>query len=122
MGQPPVDSLSGPLCNVDDLVDKVANDVLMKFQGEHVFNHNTGNEDQVLSAQAPAVQGSFVAEADNSVISQSDGYSNDAACVRYLDQATTTALTVQGSVAALLDGLTSTTSVVTKRNDIFCVS
>ena len=29
VGQPPVDSLPGPLCNVDDLVDKVANAVLM---------------------------------------------------------------------------------------------
>ena len=100
-----MDSLPGPLRNVDDLVDKVANTVLMKLQGQHVFNRNTGNEDLLLSTEAPAVQGSVVAEADNSVISHNNSSGNDAACVSYLDQATTTAATVQGSVAAVLDGL-----------------
>ena len=119
VGQPLVDSLPGPLSNVDDLVDKVANAVLMKLQGQHVFNHNTGNEDLLLSTEAPAVQGSVVAEVDHSVISHTNSSGNDAACVSYLDQATTTAATVQGSVAAVLDGLTGTTSVVTKPKDIF---
>ena len=87
----------------------------MKLQGQHVFNHNTGNEHLLLSTEEPAVQGSAVAEADNSVISHTNSSGNDAACVSYLDQAAT----VQGSVAAVLDGLTSTTSVVTKPKDIF---
>ena len=53
----------------------------MKLQGQHVFNHNTSNEDLLLSAQAPAVQGSVVAEADNTVTSHTDSSGNDAACV-----------------------------------------
>ena len=119
VGQPPVDSLPGPSSNVDDLVDKVANAVLMKLQGQHVFNHNTGNEDLLLSTEAPVVQGSVVAEVDHSVISHTNSSGNDAASVSYLDQATTTAATVQGSVAAVLDGLTGTTSVATTPKDIF---
>ena len=119
VGQPPVESLPGPLSNVDDLVDKVANAVLMKLQGQHVFNHNTGNEDLLLSTEAPVVQASVVAEVDHSVISHTNSSGNDAASVSYLDQATTTAATVQGSVAAVLDGLTGTTSVATTPKDIF---
>ena len=50
----------------------------MKLQGQHVFNHDTSNEDLLLSAQAPAIQGSVVAEADISVISHTGSSGNDA--------------------------------------------
>ena len=37
VGQPPVDSLPGPLSNVDDLVDKVANAVFDEIAGTACF-------------------------------------------------------------------------------------
>lgn len=62
--KPPLDPLIGPTSNPKDLVD-VANAVLCKLQEQDVFNHNTSNQDLLLSAVVPAVQGSVVAEADN---------------------------------------------------------
>ena len=109
--KPPLDPLIGPTSNLKDLVD-VANAVLGKLQEQDVFNHNTGNQDLLSSAVAPAVQGSVVAEADNIVISHTETPANIAACVNDLDQA-------KGSVAAVLDGLSGATSVITKPKDIF---
>ena len=117
--QPPADPLPGPTSNVDDLVNKVSHAVLSKLQEQNVFNYKTDNQDLLLSATAPAVQVSVVAEADNSVISHTESSSNVAACVRDSDQVTTTAAIVQESVAAVLDGLSAATTVVTKPKDIF---
>ena len=116
--QLPADPLLGPTSNIDDLVDKVAHAVLSKLQEQNVFNHNTDNQDLLLSA-TPAVQWSVVPKANNSVINHTESSANIAACVRDSDQATTTAAMVQGSVAAVLDGLSGATSVVTKPKDIF---
>ena len=56
-----------------------------------------------LSATATAIQGSVIAEAVNSLVSHTGSSTNIAAWVNGLiDQATTTAATVQGSVDALL--------------------
>lgn len=41
----------------------VTNAVLQKLQQQNVFHSNTGNTDLSLTATAPAVQGSVVAEA-----------------------------------------------------------
>ena len=108
--QLPADPLPGPTSNIDDLVDKVAHTVLSKLQGQNVFNHNTENQDLLLSATTPAVQWSVVPKANNSVISHTESSANVAACVRDSEQATTTAVIVQGSVAAVLDGLSGATS------------
>jgi len=91
---------------------------LEKLQNQNVYT-NTGNGDLPLPATASAVQGSVVAEADNS--SSSHETVNNAVLVDTSEQTTTTAATVQGSIAAVLDSLAGN-SVISKPQSIFVSS
>ena len=106
--------------NVEELVERVTDAVLMKIQNQNV-NNTTGNGRLPLSATASAVQGSVVAEAVCNPTYR--GTENNPGTVSTsLEQDTASAAIVQGSIAAVLDNLAGTTNAISQPQDIFVLS
>lgn len=108
---------------VNDLVERVTNAVLEKLQTHLNENSATGNGTSSLLRTASAVQGSVVAAAvGNSLSCDSHENQHSLGHVDNSDQVSTTATTVQGSIAAVLDNLSGGNSIVSKPKDIFVSS
>ena len=111
-----------PGVRVEELVERVTNAVLAKLQTQNV-NNTTGNGSLSLPATAPAVQGSVVVEAVcNPTHSQNRTENNPGTASSSLEQGTTPAATVQGSITAVLDNLAGKTSAISQPQDIFVSS
>ena len=106
---------SPPYAGIDDLIERVTNAVLQKLQNTQ-FNDNAGTGNVSLPGTASAVQGSVVAEP---VINELSGSQvNTSEILSSSDQASTSAATVQGSIATVLDSLSRSTSLMSKPKDI----
>ena len=110
---------SPPYAGIDDLIERVTNAVLQKLQNTQ-FNDNAGTGNVSLPGTASALQGSVVAEP---VINELSGSQvNTSEILSSSDQASTSAATVQGSTATVLDSLSRSTSLMSKPKDIFVSS
>ena len=110
---------SPPYAGIDDLIERVTNAVLQKLQNTQ-FNDNAGTGNVSLLGTASAVQGSVVAEPVINELSSSQV--NTSEILSSSDQASTSAATVQGTIATVLDSLSRSTSLMSKPKDIFVSS
>lgn len=99
---------------MEEMIERVTNAVLEKLQTKSIDNTTAGNENLLLPGTASAVQGSVVAEPGIRLLSGVHVNENTPEIVNTSDQANTSAAIVQGSIAAVLDGLSGSNSLISK--------